>query len=260
MNNQIIANYYSEGKSLNQTANNFKISVYLVKKALKETNTSVRSRAEQNALTNISRAKTLNHNYFDTLTPQSAYYLGFLAADGCVRDRRNEIKIGLSSIDRGWLEKFRRDLEIERTVQNYQTQQGFSVSQLCFSSAKIKQELAKYDIAYNKTYKEISMRNIPDELKVHYIRGFFDGDGSFSWNKNTKQGMVKIVSHKKNILEEFQEMFPNSKIYYYEKRDVYSWELSTLPSIDFLEHIYKNAEDFLMRKKIKFNEFIQSRL
>ncbi|MEG0775628.1 LAGLIDADG family homing endonuclease [Clostridium sp.] len=260
MNNQIISNYYSEGNSLKHTANKFNISIYKVKQALRETETRVRTRQEQTVLINMSRSKSVDQNFFDVINSKSAYYLGFLAADGTVSSSRNSIKIGLSSVDREWLEKYRRDLVIEREVLDYQTQQGFNVSEVCFSSAKIKQELAKYDIVPRKTYEEISMKNIPDEFKVDYIRGFFDGDGSFSWNKNTKQGMVKITSHKENILKEIQKLFPKGKIYYFEKRDIYSFELSTIPSINFLETIYKEADVYLKRKKDNFSEFIQFRI
>lgn len=260
MNNQIIIDYYLTGKSLNQTANKFKISVYKVKKILRENRVPIRTRREQNILTNISRTKHVDHDYFDSLDEKKAYYLGFLAADGCVRPKRNEIKIGLSSIDRTWLEQFKKDLEIEREIEDYQTQNGFNISEIRFSSAKIKQVLAKYDIVPNKSHLEISMKNIPNDLKLAYIRGFFDGDGSFSWNKNTKQGMVKIVSHKRNILDEINSLFPQGKIYYFKNRDIYSLEFSTMSSIHFMNKIYENSTIELERKKQKFKEFIQFRI
>ena len=221
MNNQLISDYYSADHSLNQTSNHFKISVYMVKKALNETSTPIRTRQEQNNITNQRRTFKVDDNYFECLNPENTYYLGFLAADGCVRPNRNEIKIGLSSIDRQWLEIFKQDLQIEREIKDYLTPKGFQVSEICFSSSRIKETLANYDIVPNKTIKEISMQNIPNELKIHYIRGFFDGDGSFSWNKNTKQAMVKIVSHKQNILKEIQNIM-NGTIYYFKDRNLYS--------------------------------------
>jgi len=259
MNNQLISNYYSANHSLKQTSNYFKISIYMVKKALAETSTPIRSRKEQNIITNQSRTKKVNDNYFDNLNPENTYYLGFLAADGCVRPNRNEIKVGLSSIDREWLECFKQDLQIEREIKDYITPKGFGVAEICFASPKIKQVLANYDIVPNKTNKEISMENIPKELKIHYIRGFYDGDGSFSWNKNTKQGMVKIVSHKENILKEIQDIMGGA-IYYFKDRDLYSLEYSTVPSIAFLSVIYEDATRLLPRKLHKFYEFLEFRI
>ena len=259
MNNQLISNYYSAQHSLKQTSNHFKISIYMVKKALRETGTPIRSRKEQNIITNMNRTMKVNEDYFDLLNAENVYYLGFLAADGCVHPNRNEIKIGLSSIDEDWMITFKQDLGIERDIKKYLTTKGFEVVEICFSSAKIKEALAKYDIVPNKTFKEISIKNIPDNLKIHYIRGFFDGDGSFSWNKNTRQGMVKIVSHKENILKEIQSIMGGT-IYHFKDRNLYSLEYSTLPSIDFLNKIYQNDSRCLVRKKLKYYEFLNFRI
>lgn len=33
------------------------------------------------------RKYNLNENCFETLTPESAYWIGFIAADGCIKER-----------------------------------------------------------------------------------------------------------------------------------------------------------------------------
>ena len=187
MNDQEIIEKYEAGSSLASLSRQSNLSVYKIKKILQKNNIYIRTRFEQTVLTNMERGKKINHNYFDVLDNEKVYYLGFLAADGCVRPNRNEIKIGLSSIDKEWLENFRNKLESEREIYDYTTSKGFKVSELKFSSLKIKTELAKYSIIPNKTDLGISMNNIPDEYKLAFIKGYFDGDGSFVFNKNTKQ-------------------------------------------------------------------------
>ena len=201
MNNQEMIKAYEDGASLASLSRQTGLSTYKIKKILQNNSVKIRTRFEQTVFTNMSRGKQINHNYFDELNNEKVYYLGFLAADGCVRPNRNEIKIGLSAIDREWLEEFKLKLNSEREIEDYITNKGFAVSELKFSSLKIKTELAKYSIVPNKTYLGITMKNIPDKYKLAFIKGYFDGDGCFVFNKNTKQCSLKITSHTKEILE-----------------------------------------------------------
>lgn len=96
-----IISLYNEGKSLSFIANKYNIYGAKIKKILVENNVSIRTRAEQNKITNQARGKKVNHQYFDIIDScKKAWLLGFLAADGSVASDRNRIKIGLSSIDR----------------------------------------------------------------------------------------------------------------------------------------------------------------
>ena len=209
MSDHEIIEKYKAGKSLTSLSRESGLSVYKIKKLLKENNIHIRTRFEQTVYTNMKRGKKVNHSYFDTISNEKAYYLGFLAADGCVRPNRNEIKIGLSSIDRDWLEDFKNKLESEREIEDYITGNGFAISELKFSSLKIKQELAKYSIVPNKTYLGITMKNIPNEYKLAFIKGFFDGDGSFVFNKDTKQCSIKFTSYGDSFLQEINYFFNN---------------------------------------------------
>ena len=254
MNDQDIINEYKNGASLASLSRKTNLSVYKIKKLLINYNISIRTRFEQAVYTNMQRGKKINHHYFDELNNENVYYLGFLAADGCVRPNRNEIKIGLSSIDRQWLEEFQNKLQSERTIKDYITSKGFQVSELLFSSLNIKTELAKYSIVPNKTYKGITMNNIPQQYKLAFIKGYFDGDGSFSINKNTKQCKIDIVSNTKNILQEINDFFNNKGHIYNHNKNNFCLEYSTLPSLRILEQFSKLDTPYLKRKKDKYEE------
>ena len=94
MNNQEIISAYEKGASLNSLSLQTGLSTYKIKKLLQDNQIKIRTRFEQTVFTNMARGKKINHNYFDELNNENVYYLGFLAADGCVRPDRNEIKIG----------------------------------------------------------------------------------------------------------------------------------------------------------------------
>ena len=260
INDHEIIKLYQEGSSLNELSKRANLSVYKIKKILQTNDIKIRTRFEQTVLTNQKRAFPVNHNYFDILNNENTYYLGFIAADGCVSSgKRNDIKIGLSSIDEDWLIKFKENIKSERPLRHYTTGKGFQVTELHFSSLKIKTELAKYSIVPNKTEKGITMDSIPQEYKLSWIKGFFDGDGSFVYNKNTKQCMIKFTSHTKNILEEINLFFQN-KGNIYIKENNYSLEFSTLSSLAIMEKFYKINTPCLVRKKEKYELALLSRI
>ena len=154
--------------------------------------------------------------------------------------------------------EFKEKIQTECKIGHYITASGFNCVSLCFASAKIKQNLVSHGIIPNKTYKGVSMKTIPEELKLAFIKGFFDGDGSFSCNKNTKQCMIKIVSHTENILNEINSYFNyNGRIYRHNGQ--YSLEFSTLPSLEIMEQFYLLNTPYLKRKKEKYLECLELR-
>lgn len=251
MNNQEIINFYEQGNSMAACARKFSTYPEKIKKILLKNNIHVRNRSEQLVIENQRRGYKINHNYFDELDNTKVYWLGFLAADGTVRKNTNEIKIGLQKNDEQLLKDFKQCLQSEAPLHYYLANNKYEVVEFRFSSSNIKTKLAQYSIVPNKTYIGITMKNIPDKYKLSFIKGFFDGDGSYSCGK------VKFTSHTKEILEEIQQVISQKTyLYYSEKRNVYSLEMSTIPSIDFLKTIYSIETPCLKRKYNKYLEAI----
>ena len=149
---QGIIKLYNEGKSLSFIANKYNTCRVKIKSILEKEGIKIRTRAEQNRITNQERGKKVNHHYFDNIdSNRKAWILGFLAADGNISSDRNRIKIGLSSVDREILENIKLALESERDIIDYETNNGFNISELSWSSENHKIQLAKYGIVPNKT-------------------------------------------------------------------------------------------------------------
>jgi len=252
--NEIIV-YYEKGNSLKACSREFKISVYKIKKALQENNIQIRSQKEQTKIENIRRTKSVNHYYFSTLNSESVYLIGFLAGDGYIHPKRNLIKIGLSAIDKEFIEQVREKLEIERESTEYQTTKGFDVIDLSFSSMQIKNDLSKYHVVNNKTKKGITMKEIPENLKWHYIRGYFDADGCYDYYFNHR---IRITSFLPNILNEIKEF---SKVGSYTKektRNIYTYTVYGKDCEYFIKNMYKDATWWLSRKRNKIIQKINS--
>lgn len=252
--------FYEQGNSMAATAKHFHSTPKNLKRLFQTHNIHIRNQKEALILENKKKAKPINHEYFSVLTQENAYYLGFLAANGTVRKNRNEIKIGLSSVDKDFLIEFKNKLRAEKNIHIYLTNNGFECAELVFSSAQIKQDVMKYGVVPNKSKKGLNLDLIPSEFKLAFIKGFFDGDGSFSYNKYTKQGKLCFTSYTKEILKQIAKFLDlQGGIYLSKRQQLYSLEFSTLPSIEILNKFYSLDTPCLKRKKDKYNKFIQLR-
>lgn len=111
-------------------------------------------------------------------TPNKAYILGFIAADGHVSDK--EIKISLSSVDEEILHKIRNIVGFKNTVKNTLNHNTLKpISSVSFGTSEMIRSLRRLGFCKNKT-TDFSIPNIDDNLLIYFYRGFVDGDGSFS--------------------------------------------------------------------------------
>lgn len=264
MNIQEIVKLYNEGKSLSFIANKYNTYGAKIKSILKKEGVKIRTRTEQNRITNQERGKKINHQYFDNIdSNQKAWLLGFLAADGTVSSDRNRIKIGLSSIDRQILENIKLELESERDILDYETNNGFSISELCWSSENHKKQLAKYGIVPNKTYKEMHLPDFDFDKQLSFILGYFDGDGCFKDDGTTCR--FEICSYRPELLEDFAQILnslcnSNKKVYKDNSRkNYYTLTYSTKDARKILDKLYTLVPNnmFLLRKYEKYRHWLE---
>ena len=139
--------------------------------------------------------------YFENInTEEKAYWLGYMYADGCVRiNKRDNNKIlNLSSIDKEHIEKFTKSLSSNLKIQKSKNVGSFSKNNSIYSvsiySSKLVDDLIKKGCVLNKTFqlKFPTEDQVPNHLIQHFIRGYFDGDGSISILKRNGNGFIDI--------------------------------------------------------------------
>ena len=64
----------------------------------------------------FKRKYSLNDNFFKELNPTSAYWLGFIAADGCLYSKTNCLRIGLNKSDDNHLKKFLKAINCDKKL------------------------------------------------------------------------------------------------------------------------------------------------
>lgn len=126
--------------------------------------------------------KHIKVDAFDNLNSQeSAYWLGFIYADGYVgKGRCYTFSVKLKNSDREHLEKLRIFLEIEHPIFNVENKTNGIVNwQVCIRSSSMEfgKKLQILGISVGRPSPEKTINSIPDFNLRHFFRGMFDGDG-----------------------------------------------------------------------------------
>lgn len=191
---------YKSGSSPLQLATRYSISRECVRYHLKNEGAALRTRAE------ARRKHTLNESVFDFITEESAYWIGFLMADGCVYETKKgspRISLVLAKWDIIHLEAFRSFLGTTCPIHNNSTN-GNAFS-LAVSSNKLAKSLAGYGITPRKS---LAAKVIGLEYDKHFWRGVVDGDGSISdikkySNLKDKKRIRLTLLGSKSLMEQF---------------------------------------------------------
>lgn len=132
---------------------------------------------------------TCNSHFFDIIdNEEKAYWLGFMYADGYIQSQRQgynkRVGITLEHSDIGHLEKFKNSLKCDAPIHTYVSSYGYSdntkYSRIIISDPLLAKGLINAGCVEHKTdvIKFPSEKILPSHLTKHFIRGYFDGDGS----------------------------------------------------------------------------------
>ena len=214
------------------------------------------------------KRKKFNEDYFEVIdTPEKAYFLGFIFADGCLIDDpkkyRYRLNIKIHNKDEDILERFISLLDSEVKIWK---SKGRDISVIGFSSKKIINDLKNIGLHQNKTYT-IDYPKIDEKLERHFLRGYFDGDGCIRINEDkrdkSKRGDLRIVGGSvkfiKTLNERMGKLFGVNVNKLYGPKDK-NYKFIGWAGMSDIERIYdgfySDTDLFLNRKKIIFNEVI----
>jgi len=141
-----------------------------------------------------------SHEFFSRDDEESFYVAGFIAADGCVLSKKPVLSIALSSKDRAQLEMIKELLKAENPISEHLVKNSKRNSkwndtrkvEIKITSKQMVSDLKRFNIVPRKTHTY----KFPDWMKTHplrhhFIRGYFDGDGSFY--SNLKKDGIRSV-------------------------------------------------------------------
>lgn len=244
---QGIIRKYKEGKSAKLLGFEYNVADVTVTFLLKRNGVAIRSGGD------ARRTNQIKEDIFDTITEESAYWIGFILADGNVYHPRNKSKtlnIGLAERDWEHLEKFKRFIGSNKQL--YYNKTGVFIS---FYSNRIVEKLAEFGIIPRKS----RIAKVPEGLKNnrHFWRGMVDGDGWISKRQDGSTvlglcGTLDVVCGFRRFIEfagRYIASIPSIKPY---QKTPYCWEVKYSGSYvrNLLNILYPPNCISLDRKKI----------
>lgn len=202
-----------------------------------------------------------NYDYFEIIdTEDKAYWLGFIYADGNINKAERTLTINLQGKDNSHLAKLNKCINGNFPVKVFEQKHGdksYLMCQILVYSTKMAKDLINNGVFPNKTDK-IQFPVLRDDLVRHFIRGYFDGDGSVCERKHKKGPSDLACSFTCGsllFLEKLREiLFQNNIKSYLVKSDGNKTYLSLAglqnPDV-FLHYIYDDSTIYLDRKYLK---------
>jgi DNA-binding transcriptional regulator WhiA len=131
-----------------------------------------------------------NEHYFNKIdTPNKAYFLGLIYADGCVFPKKNSCAIKLTKEDDYVLEEFKKDIDSQKPLHYTKSKPivgtkyiGKAQCKLELNSKILIEDLISLGVVQNKSLILKFPKNMP--FSKDFIRGYFDGDGCIYNSQN----------------------------------------------------------------------------
>ena len=213
----------------------------------------------------------VDDNYLDNIDNEDkAYFLGWLLSDGCVLN--NSIHLKLNYKDEYIIKEMFDKFSSGYKMGTYKNSKSMSLS-----STKIICALKKLGCIENKTEVGFNLPDISKDLFRHFVRGYFDGDGSVGIRSaRLNQMQVSICSIDNKFLTQLQEKLNEHNILsviYKEKRsgkslkrpegnyctnnkDMFRLIIQThKEKLKFYEFLYNDCTIKLIRKYDKYKKY-----
>lgn len=262
---QQIVEDYLNGKSMRQIEKDYNVARQSVANYLEE---------KQIKTTKGNHYRKYKHQYdfFENInTEEKAYWLGFMFADGYIVDyskKYGEDKFGITlhSKDKKTLEQFKKSIKSTNPITDVSSN-GRQLHRIIMSSQKTVNDLISHGCVKQKSLILKPPIGVPQELIHHFIRGYFDGDGSIFWNKsaferhdtwNIPSYSINITSTKEMIEWLIDQIgFGNIQK---EKRRTKTWyyiQDGNKKVKQFCDYIYKDATIFMERKYQLYQDLLK---
>lgn len=207
-----------------------------------------------------------DEDYFDIINDEhKAYWLGVLYADGCLEHIKTSKYVVWNSIDKSWIESFKRDIQFTGPIlKEHHSKYNKDIWKIKFTSKKMYFDLIAKGMMEKKS-KVVSFPDInivPGHLMHHFVRGYFDGNGSVGFYQNMKNRPWKRLrvsfccgseSFIKGLTHWIEENTGFAiKIKKRKSLSTFIIELSTKCGFKLRDIIYKDATVYLQRKHDKY--------
>lgn len=212
-----------------------------------------------------NKKHSFNESFFEKIDSEyKAYWLGFIAADGHVADY--QIQITLNDKDSSHLFLFLKNIDsLTHNVKSYYSKTSYGIikcSSITLSSKKMSNDLRKLGLESNKS-KTLKFPDLEINMIPHFIRGYFDGDGSISLSggRHSKPYVIFLGNNDmmNNIKNNLNVSDCISILTRYDKNDMYHFRIGKKEDVKYMyNYFYKESNIYLKRKKEKFEKLLRA--
>ena len=208
----------------------------------------------------------LNTSAFDEYTEESCYWAGFIAADGNV-DSRGRIRIMLKYDDILHLEKFKSYLQSTHAIGSNTT--TYNRCSFEFTNREMCEILElNFNIVPEKSLIMKFPHFIQHNMVRHFLRGYFDGDGSICESFSNKNSVTATLyttfcSGSFNFINYIYTFINNTLKSTGHLQDFNTgkkWQIkyNTNDSVKLLTYMYSNCAVFLDRKYALYERIVKN--
>lgn len=248
-----VAQEYNEGMSAVQLSSPYHVHSSVIYSHLQKMGIARRP------LTEATRRYSFNERYFQSLnSPEVCYWLGFLFADGSMREVSNALRVNLKASDALHLQVFLADLEATSHRVKYKSVSGHKVAGIALTSKYLRQDVAFWGMTLPK--KDRHIPSMPPQFVHHFVRRYFDGDGSISVNRALKRVAWKasIVTISRVLLDQIASSISPIPCSIYNPKNTNFWYLAIGGNQvqRFGQWLYTDASRYMARKRERFEQIV----
>ena len=234
----IINKYLNENYTLKQLGKEFNCSYPTIRNLLNKH--KIKSRGNK-------QGYPRDEFYFNKIdTEEKAYWLGFLYADGCVHSNNYEISINIT--DKEHIEKFKTAIKAFNhnitEIQDKRFQNAKTLYQFSIRDKQLHQDLIKWGCIPQKSLLINKIPNIPRDYVSHFLRGYFDGDGSLHYLRGTNNYRISFVGTKDFLNDIQKELQTNVSLQSNIAGKAYVLQIAGRRQIErILNYLYNNSKE-----------------
>lgn len=245
-----IVSLYLTGETQQEISAKMSIKDWMVHRVLKNAGIKLMTRSEY---TSTFRDNT---NFFEKIdSHEKAHILGFIFADGYIKEDANKLQLDVSSKDIEYLNKVRDMICPERPIKILD-RGAVGMARLNVTNQKMINDLKRFGLHQAKSLTLKWPVGIPDEFINSFVLGYFDGDGCITKNSigdyrvewlSTEEFLKDLSFYLQKILIKQPKISKKGKIHKIQIG-------GNLQIIKICQWMYKNSELFLSRKKTRYEE------
>ncbi len=245
-----------------------KITYKQIGKLLNRTPASIQTKITHLPFQVKIKKHKINSNFFKTLSPEVVYTLGLIAADGNICHSGRAHALHLASDDEDIIKKIKVLMEYGGPIRQQKRKNGKISYSIRASDQTIFNDLQVLGVTERKSLT-LQPPVLNRNLMSHFVRGYFDGDGTVFALHNPKYpshylgakfytASLKMARYLYIVLRNLLGTSYKGKIRNYlahQKTNYYVLSLGSGPSKKLFEYMYENSDGLYINRK--YNKFVE---